>query len=115
MCLCQQSQRNLKFPAIKQERRKASNEPPTKSTTKETNQRNKTTTEDETVKKLNNVEQSLKEKQIKTKNENIKGNVKSSEPEKSKVENKQKTTPGSNENLNQPESVSEQVLVRLSH
>jgi hypothetical protein len=57
----------------------------------------------------------MKEKQIKTTNENIKGNVKSSEREKSKVEDKPKTSmPRSNENTSQPDeqgSTSEQVLV----
>ena len=57
----------------------------------------------------------MKEKQIKTTNENIKGNVKSSEREKSKVEDKPKTSmPRSNENTSQSDeqgSTSEQVLV----
>ena len=98
------SQRNIKFPAIKQERRKISTEPCTKSISKITNTATK---DDETVKKLNNVEQSIKEKQIKTINEDIKGN--GSEPEKSKVEEKQKTTSRNNENLNEPKEQEESM------
>jgi hypothetical protein len=88
----------------------------TESTSKKSGEINNAKAEDETVKKLNNVEQSIKEKQIKTTNENIKGNIESSNPGKSKVvEDKPITSSSrSNENLNQldeQESTSEQVFV----
>ena len=88
---------------------------PTESTSEKSKAVDKANLEEETVKKLNNVEQSIKEKQIKTTNENIEGNVQNTKPVKLKaVEDKPKTsTSKSNENLNQSdvqEASSEQVL-----
>ena len=101
---------------IKHEKPKINAEPsqPTESTSK-SKPTNKENLEGEVVKKLNNVELSIKEKQIKTTNENVKGNVQNTKTAKSKVvEDKPETpTSKSNENLNQPdvqESSSEQVV-----
>ncbi|XP_028398604.1 uncharacterized protein LOC114522173 [Dendronephthya gigantea] len=93
------SQRNLKFPAIKREKPKISEEKSEKTDPKsiKTPELKETKTEGETAKKLNNVEQSLKEKQIKTTNENIKGKMVTN-----KLEDKPKTsTSKSNENINE--------------
>ena len=72
---------------------------------------NKLQNEDDTVKKLNNVEQSLKEKQIKTTNENIKGNIESNKAEKSTMRDDKILTTGNNEVISKENnSTSEQVL-----
>lgn len=101
---------------IKREKPKINAEPsqPTESTSEKSKATNKENLEEEVVKKLNNVELSIKEKQIKTTNENVKGNVQNTKTAKSKVvEDKPKSsTSNSNENLNQPdvqESSLEQV------
>ena len=101
---------------IKHEKPKINAEPsqPTESTSKKSKPTNKENLEGEVVKKLNNVELSIKEKQIKTTNENVKGNAQNTKTAKSKVVEDKPETPASksNENLNQSdvqESSSEQV------
>lgn len=106
----------MKFPAIKREKPKIVEEKPEKTDPQPTksSELKKAKAEEETVKKLNNVEQSLKEKQIKTTNENIKGKMVSN-----KLEEKPKaSTSKSNENINQAndqemEPSSEQVVFLL--
>lgn len=103
------SQRNFQFPKVKREMLKNAD------VQEETEEPNEGAGEqDQTVKKINNVEKSLKEKQIKTKNENSKGNIGGSDlavPGSSKEDDKARTSKSNIKSVESKDETPEQPKV----